>query len=78
MYSKKFTKFWNISTLLLFVITVDKSKVEIAQNYVAFSGYTNFTNLICLLSIELSVKKSKQNLALKTPYYHHTNSLPFI
>ena len=30
------------STLLLSVCTVDKSKVEISQNFVAFSEYMNF------------------------------------
>ena len=43
IYSEKATKFCKISTLLLFVCTVDKSKVEISQNFVAFSEYMNFT-----------------------------------
>ena len=42
IYSEKATKFFEISTLLLSVCTVDKSKVEISQNFVAFSEYTNF------------------------------------
>ena len=42
IYSEKATKFCEISTLLLSVCTVDKSKVEISQNNVAFSEYTNF------------------------------------
>ena len=37
------TKFCKISTLLLSVCTVDKSKVDISQNFVAFSEYMNFT-----------------------------------
>ena len=41
-YSEKATKFCEISTLLLSVCTVDKSKVEISQNFVAFSEYMNF------------------------------------
>ena len=45
MYSEKTTKFWEISTLLLSVCTADKSKVEILQNFVAFSEYMNFMNL---------------------------------
>ena len=44
IYSEKATKFCEISTLLLSVCTVDKSKVEISQNFVAFSEYTNFTS----------------------------------
>ena len=43
-YSEKATKFCEISTLLLSVCTVDKSKVEISQNFAAFSEYTNFTS----------------------------------
>ena len=42
MYSEKATKFCEISTLLLSVCTV--SKVEISQNFVAFSEYKKFTN----------------------------------
>ena len=40
VYSEKATKIFEISTLLL---SVDKSKVEISQNFVAFSEYMNFT-----------------------------------
>ena len=43
IYSEKATKFCEISTLLLTVCTVVKSKVEISQNFVAFSEYMNFT-----------------------------------
>ena len=43
IYSEKGTKFCEISTLILSVCIVDKSKVEISQNFVAFSEYTNFT-----------------------------------
>ena len=39
------TKVCEISTLLLTVCTDDKIKVEISQNFVAFSEYMNFTNL---------------------------------
>ena len=41
-YSKKSTKFYEISTLLLFTVHTDKNKVEISQNLVAFSEYKNF------------------------------------
>ena len=43
IYSEKATKFCEISTFMLIVCTVVKSKVEISQNYVAFSEYMNFT-----------------------------------
>ena len=39
MYSEKATKFCEISTLLLSTVHTDKSKVEILQNFVAFSEY---------------------------------------
>ena len=42
IYSEKATKFCKISTLLLTVCTVVKSKVEISQNFVAFSENMNF------------------------------------
>ena len=58
IYSEKATKFSKIFTLLLSVCTVDKSKVEISQNFVAFSGYTNFTYIIPFI-FEIVQKKSK-------------------
>ena len=45
IYSEKATKFCEISTLLLTGTTLDKSKVEISQNCVAFSEDMNFTKL---------------------------------
>ena len=42
---EKAAKFCEISTLLLFTVHTDKSKVEIAQNFVAFSEYMNFNVL---------------------------------
>ena len=45
VYSEKATKFGKISTLLLSTVHADKSKVEISQNFVAFSEYMNFMNL---------------------------------
>ena len=42
MYSEKATKFFEISTLLLSYGVPVKSKVEISQNFVAFSEYMNF------------------------------------
>ena len=45
MYSEKATKFCQISTLLLSTVHTDKSKVEILQNFVAFSEYMNFTTV---------------------------------
>ena len=42
-YFEKATKFCEISTLLLSYVVSVKSKVEISQNFVAFSEYMNFT-----------------------------------
>ena len=42
VYSEKATKFCEISTVDLTGTTSDKSTVEIAQNFVAFSEYMNF------------------------------------
>ena len=42
IYSKKATKFCKISTILLSCAVPVKSKVEISQNFVAFSEYMNF------------------------------------
>ena len=44
IYSEKATKFWEIFTFLLFYVVPVKSKVNISQNFVAFSEYMNFMN----------------------------------
>ena len=46
IYSEKVIKFYKISTLLLTVCTAVKSKVEILQNFVAFSEYMNFNQKV--------------------------------
>ena len=46
MYSEKSSKFCKISALLLSYVVLVKSKVEILQNFVAFSEYINFTQNI--------------------------------
>ena len=43
IYSEKATKLCKISILLLFYVVPVKSKVEISQNFVAFSEYKNFS-----------------------------------
>ena len=42
IYYEKATKFCEISILLLSYVMPVRSKVEISQNFVAFSEYTNF------------------------------------
>ena len=46
VYSEKATKFCEISFLLLSTVHPDKSKVEISQNFVAFSEYMNFNSYV--------------------------------
>ena len=46
IYSEKATKISEISTLLLTGIKLDKSKVEISQNFVAFWEYMNFKEML--------------------------------
>ena len=46
MYSEKATHFCEISNLLLSYVVPVTSKVEISQNFVAFSEYMNFTLLV--------------------------------
>ena len=43
IYSEKATKFSEISTLFLSYVVPVKSKVDISQNFVAFSEYINFS-----------------------------------
>ena len=50
VYSEKAAKYCKISTLLLSTVHTDKRKVEISQNFVAFSEYINFKQkniLVC-------------------------------
>ena len=51
VYYEKATQFCKISTLFLSTVNTDKSKVEMLQNFVAFSEYTNFTILHILVSV---------------------------
>ena len=53
IYSEKATKFCEISTLLLSYVVPVKSKVEILQNFVAFSEYMNFILEFCLLKVDI-------------------------
>ena len=50
IYSEKATKFCKISTLLLSIVHTDKCKVEISQNFVAFSEYVNFNMYLLYIS----------------------------
>ena len=48
IFSEKATKFCEIFTLLLSYVVPVKSKMDISQNFVAFSEYMNF-KLLCIL-----------------------------
>ena len=56
IYSEKTTKFCEISTLLLTGTTQDKSKVEISQNFLAFSENINFTMYYISMQTNLQLK----------------------
>ena len=49
-YSEKATKFCEMSNLLLSYVVPFKSKVEISQNFVAFSEYLNFKDPIAFVT----------------------------
>ena len=59
VYSEKATKFCEISTLLLSTVHKNKSKVEISQNFVAFSEYMNFNNENNLTMTQYGQSKSE-------------------
>ena len=65
IYSEKATKFCEISTLDLTVCTVVKFKVEISQNYVAFSEYMDsfFFGPLFIKSLENLIKTSKKTFS---------------
>ena len=73
IYSEKATKFYEISTLLLSVCTVDKSKVEISQNLVAFSEYTNFKMFIRATKYILYVDVAVKSYAILAKKKHTCN-----
>ena len=50
------TKFYEISTLLLCTVHTNKSKMEISQNFVAFSEYINFNKKLKLQSSYFEVR----------------------
>ena len=72
IYSEKATKFCKISTLLLSYVVPVKSKVDISQNFVAFSEYMSFIRQTRLfltfesLSLQLTTVKSLQEKQSRT------------
>ena len=53
IYSEKATIFCEISTLLLSYVVPVKSKVEISENFVAFSEYMNFNKSHYQIKMEI-------------------------
>ena len=58
VYSEKAIKFCEIDTLLLSTVHTDKSKVEISQNFVAFSEYMNFKCSLLLKEAPIFIQPS--------------------
>ena len=68
IYSEMATKFCEISTLLLTSVHTVKNKVEISQNFVAFSEYMNFISpLETWQPIFLATKKSLMFFRMRFP-----------
>ena len=55
IYSEKATKFWEISTLLLSYLVPVRIKMEMFQNFVAFSEYMNFRMLFFLTCFKMAI-----------------------
>ena len=64
IYSEKATKFCEISTLILSYVVPVKSKVEILQNFVAFSEYMNFSS-----SVLHTLKQPKMQQIFTASYF---------
>ena len=72
IYSETATKFCEISTFLLSYVVPVKSKVEILKNFVAFSEYMNFTRVLYvpLLPVSLKIKRFiMQYLGMRHIFY---------
>ena len=72
VYSEKDTKFCEIFTLLLSYVVPVKSKVKILKNFVAFSEYMNFTRVLYvpLLPVSLKIKRFiMQYLGMRHIFY---------
>ena len=76
MYSEKATKFCEISTLLLSYLAPVKRKVELSQNFVAFSEYMNF-NLQYFTSKKFLRASKEVRRELKIQVFPHWNYEPF-
>ena len=66
IYSEKATNFCKISTVNLSYVVMVKFKMEISQNFVAFSECINFNRMICFPLISLNFKLSLLNFKVPT------------
>ena len=69
IYSEKATKFCEISILLMSCVVPVKSKVEISQNFVAFSEYMNFICNPERIISRLFIKKNRKGVKLYFSVY---------
>ena len=72
IYSEKATKVSEISTLLLSYVVPVKSKVEISQNFVAFSEKLNFNYHQC----DHHINTFKQCPSADTLHFSNVQFLP--
>ena len=77
IYSEKATKFCEISTLFLSYVVQIKSKVEISQNFVAFSECMNFTRA-CSPPCKHSTKKSNSQASAVLYFFAYYYQTPWI
>ena len=69
IHSEKATKFCEISTLDLTLTTQDKCKVEISQNFVAFSEYMNFTKRVSIYCKVNKKHRRQINKCQRKPFF---------
>ena len=72
VYSEKAAKFCEIFTLLLSYVVPVKSKVNILQNFVAFSEYMNF------ISLNLNDNYTINSMPIPGSYRHILSAYTFI
>ena len=77
IYSEKATEFCEISTLLLTGTTLDKSKVEISQNFMASSEYMNFKRAKAEFLIHLDGIRSNKYQSNEPVLFLASTNLPW-
>ena len=72
IYSERVTKFCEIFPLLLTVCTVVRSKRKISQNFVAFSEYMHFKNLLIFSTLVCYCHKYTFTMDIFHPIHNFT------